>query len=99
MSPTYTNSGRYLSGVRLVGEHRDIRTGPQASLQLCWLPVRPKRRQGLTQPRVLADLKCQHPETSLRTHLSGQVADVPDTVINSVIVDKLSRLGQTIQTE
>ena len=43
LSPAYTNSSSYLSGVRLVGQRGEIRTGPQASLQLYGLSVQPER--------------------------------------------------------
>ena len=39
LSPTYTNTGRYLTGSRLVGKHGEIRTEPQASFRLCRLPI------------------------------------------------------------
>ena len=48
LSPAYTNSGSSLSGVRLVGQQGEIRTGPQTSLRLCKLPVRPERGQDQT---------------------------------------------------
>ena len=34
LSPAYTDSSSYLSGVRLVSQHREIGTGPQTSLAL-----------------------------------------------------------------
>ena len=39
LSPAYTNSRSNLSGVRLVREHKEIRTLPQTGLPLCSLPV------------------------------------------------------------
>ena len=41
LTPAYTDSSTYLSGVRLVGEHAEIITRPETSLQLCRLPVEP----------------------------------------------------------
>ena len=55
----------------MVGQHRQIGSGPQACLQLCRLPVRPERGQGQTHPRVLTDLEYKNPETSLRTNMPG----------------------------
>ena len=48
LSPAYTNSSQNVSGSRLAGEYRKIRTGTQTSLQLCRLPVRPQVRPGQT---------------------------------------------------
>ena len=39
LSPAYTNTNSTLSGPRLASKHGNVRTGPQASLQLCRLPV------------------------------------------------------------
>ena len=40
-----------MPGVRLVGEHGEIKTGRQTSLRLCQLPVLPERGQGQTLPK------------------------------------------------
>ena len=46
LSPAYTNSSSYMSGVRLIGQLGEIRTGPQTSLHLHRLPVQSERGQG-----------------------------------------------------
>ena len=48
VSLAYTNSSTYLSGVRLFGQHEEVRTGLQASIPLRSLPFRPERGQGQT---------------------------------------------------
>ena len=80
LSPAYKESSSYMSGARLVGKHREIRTGPKSSLGLRRLPVRPERGQGQTHPRVLADLKCKNPDTSLRFHLPAWAVNVLERV-------------------
>ena len=69
LSPAYTNSCNYLSGLWLVSQHGQIRSAPQAS--------RPKRGQSQTQPRALTDLKCKITGSDDRTDLSSPATDVP----------------------
>ena len=83
LSPAYTNSSSYMSGVRLVGQHGEIRTGPQISLHLCGLSVQSERGQGQTNLRVLADIKCKGTRYDDQTDLPSPAADVPDSVIYS----------------
>ena len=45
LSPAYTDLGSSLSGVRLAGEQREIRTGSKTGFQLRRLLVRPERGQ------------------------------------------------------
>ena len=66
---------------RLDGKHGKA-TGPQTSLQLRRLPVRPEGGQGQTHPRAFSDLNSKDTETTLQADLSGP-ADVPDRVVNS----------------
>ena len=64
----------------MVGQHGKVRIGPQTSLRLRRLYVRPERGQGQTNLGALTDLKCRNPEISRWTLLPGLAADVPDRV-------------------
>ena len=56
--PAYAGAGRDLSGTRLDGELREIRTGPQTSLRL---PVRPQMWPGPTPDQWLTFIKNSQP--------------------------------------
>ena len=55
LSPAYSGTSRDLSEVGLAGERREVRAGPQASLQLRRLPVRSQVWPGLTNTRTVAE--------------------------------------------
>ena len=88
-----------MSGVWLVGQHGEIRTGHQTSPRLHRLLVLPERGQGQTHPRALADLKYKNQETSHQTHLSGPAADVSDRVTYSHKETKPPWLAPETHTE
>ena len=68
-SLAHTDSSSYMSGVRFVGKHGEITTGPQTSFQLHRLPVRPEGGQGQTHPRVLEDPDSRDPRFTGQTNL------------------------------
>ena len=72
-----------MSGTTLDGKHGQIRTGPQTSVRLHRLPVRPEGGHGHTHRRVLAEFKCKDTESAHITHLSSQVVDVPNRAVNT----------------
>ena len=73
----------------MAGEQGKVRAGSQTGLQLRRLPVRPERGQGQTNRRPMT--WCTRQQVTLRArHIPGRLNMIPD---------KLSRLGQTIQTE
>ena len=57
LSPTYTDLGSSLSGIRLAGEQGEIRTGSKTGFQLHRLPVPCGRGQGQTHTRALQALR------------------------------------------
>ena len=73
LSPAYTNTSSSLSEPRLASKLGKIRTGPQAGLRLCRLPVRLDRGQGQNKNQSFVN----------RTNLSGPATDVPHRVISS----------------
>ena len=83
LSPTYTNSSKVVSGSRLAGEHRKIRTGTQTSLQLRRLPVRPQVRPGQTDTGLVAKPSGENTSTFITAGLSGPAVHVPDRPANS----------------
>ena len=83
LSPTYTNFSKDMSRTRLAGEHRQIRTGTQASLQLHRLPVRPQGRPGQTDTGLVAKPSGQNTSTLVNASLSGPAVHAPDRPANS----------------
>ena len=65
------------SRTRVAGEQGKVRTGSQTSFQLRRLPVRPKRGQGQTQNRTLADLHRQDQVNTVGSGLPGPTVHVP----------------------
>ena len=55
----------------MASKHGKIITGPQASLQLCRLPVQPERGQGQTHPGPVADNDKQNQRINNQTNLSS----------------------------
>ena len=60
-----------------------IITGPQVSLQLCGLPVRPERGLGQTHPALVADTDNQNQRIINRTDLSSPAVHVPYRAFDS----------------
>ena len=83
LSPTYPDPSQNVPGSRLAGEHRKIRTGTKASLQLRRLPVRPQVRPGQTDTGPVAKPSGQNTNTFINASLSGPAINVPDRFINS----------------
>ena len=83
LSPTYSNSGPDVPRPRLDGECGKIRTGTQASLRLCRLPVRCPVRQGPTYTGTLAKPSRENSKAASATGLSGPAVHVLDRIINS----------------
>ena len=83
LSPAYSNPGHTLSGTWVAGEQGKIRTGPQTGLQLRRLPVRPKRGQGQTNRRTLADLDRQDQINTVGSGLPGPTFHVPHRATHS----------------
>ena len=77
LSPAYSNPGHTLSGARVAGEQRKVRTGTQTGLQLRRLPVRPERGQGQTNRRTLAGLDRQDQINDVGSGMSGPEIHVP----------------------
>ena len=80
--PAYTNTSSSLSGPRLASKHGKIRTGPQANLRLCRLPVPPETGQGEIHPGLVADTDNQNQRIVSRTNLSGPAPHVPHRAID-----------------
>ena len=77
LSPAYSNPGHTLSGARVAGEQRKVRTGTQTGHQLRRLPVRPEREQGQTNRRTLAGLDRQDQINDVGSGMSGPEIHVP----------------------
>ena len=83
LSPAYPVVSPDLSGPRLAGKFREIRTGTQTGLRLCRLSVRPSVRSGPTHIRTLAEPPAESTGTVNPTDLSGPGVHVPNRVANS----------------
>ena len=83
LSPAYQVISPDLSGPRLAGKFREIRTGTQTGLRLCRLSVRPSVRSGPTHIRTLAEPPTESTGTVSPTDLSGPGVHVPNRVANS----------------
>ena len=77
LSPAYSNPGHTVSGTRVAGEQGKVGTGSQTGLQLRRLPVPPKRGQGQTNRRTLADLDRQDQIHTVGSGLPGPTIHVP----------------------
>ena len=83
LSPAHPNPNQLVPGPRLAGEFREIRTGTQAGLRFCRLPVRPPVRPGQTDSGPVAKPSGQGTNASVSTGLSGPAVYVPDRSFNS----------------
>ena len=83
LSPAYQVISPDLSGPRLAGKSREIRTGTQTGLRLCRLSVRPPVRSGPTHIRTLAEPPAESTGTVIPTDLPGPGVHVPNRVANS----------------
>ena len=80
MSATHTKLGSSLSRIGLASERGKIRAGTQTGLQLCRLPVRSEKRQGLPNPRALADPTDKDTGHYAKSSVSGPASDVLDRI-------------------
>ena len=83
LSPTYSESGKNMSKIRLAGEFGQVRTGSKADLRFCRLPVRPQGRSGPTDPRQVAEPSRQNIRNNVTATLSGSTIHVPDRFANN----------------
>ena len=83
LSPAHPNPNQLVPGPRLAGEFREIRTGTQAGLRFCRLPVRPQVRPGQTDSGPVAKPSGPGTNASVSTGLSGPAVYVPDRSFNS----------------
>ena len=72
-----------MPGTGLAAEFRKLRDGPQASLQLCRLPVQPQVQSGPTDTGPVAEPSTKNTGTAIPTGLSGPVVYVFDRSANS----------------
>ena len=72
-----------MPGIGVAGERRKVRTGTEASFQLCRLPVRPRVRSGPTHTGPVTKPSGKNTETSIPTGLSGPGVHFLDRSINS----------------
>ena len=67
----------------MAGEFRKVRTGAQADIRFCSLPVRPQGRSGPTYTGPLAEPPGQNTRNAVTTGLSSPAVHVPDRFVNS----------------
>ena len=67
-----------MSVIRLDSRHGEIRSGTQADIQLCRLPVQPEEVQGQAHSGMLADLKFVNSKAAHRPFLLVQTTYVPN---------------------
>ena len=72
-----------MSKTGLAGEFRKIRTGAQAGLRFCRLPVRPQVRSGPTDTGQVAQPSREITETAIPIGLSGLAIHVLERFSNS----------------
>ena len=78
LSPAYSGPSRDLSEIGLAGELGEIRAGPQASIQLCGLPLQPPVWLGPTHKGTVAEPSTENTRHSTPTSLSGPAVHVLD---------------------
>ena len=83
LSPAYQVISPDMSGPRLAGKFKEIRTGTQAGLQLCGLPVRPPVGSSPTHIRTLAKPSTENTGAIIPADLSGLGVHVPNRFANS----------------
>ena len=83
LSPAFSGTSSNMCEPRLAGEFRKIRVGPQTTLRLCRLPVRPQVRLGLTDTRLMAERPTNNTGTAILTGLSGPAIHIFDRSTNS----------------
>ena len=82
-SPAYSRSSENVPRTGLASKLGKVRTGAQAGLRLCRLPVRSQVRLGPTDTRPLAEPSGQNTGNTFTTDLSGPAVHVPDRFTNS----------------
>ena len=83
LSRTYTGPSKSVPGIGVAGEHGKVRTGTEASFQLCRLPVPLRVRLGPTHTGPVAKPSGKNTITSIPTGLSGPGVHVLDRSVNS----------------
>ena len=83
LSSAYSGSSEDVQRTRLAGELGEIRTGTQANLRFCRLPVRPQIWSGLAHTRPVAKSTGQNTGNIVPTGLSGPAVHVLDRFTNS----------------
>ena len=83
LSPTYQDFSPDMSGSRLAGKFREIRTGSKTSFRLCGLSVRPPVGSSPTHTRTLAKPPTKNIGTVIPTDLSGPGVHVFNRFANS----------------
>ena len=83
LSPAYSRSSKDMPGTRLASEFGKVRTGTQADLRFCRLPVRPQGQLGPTYTGPLAEPSGQSIRNIVTTSLSCPAAHVPYRSANS----------------
>ena len=83
LSRTYTGPSKSVPGIGVAGERRKVRTGTEASFQLCRLPGQPRVRSGPTHTGPVAKPSGKNTETSIPTGLSDPGVHVLDRSVNS----------------
>ena len=83
LSPAYSGPSKDVQRTRLAGELGEIRTGAQANLRFCRLPVRPQSWPGLAHTGPVAKSTGQNTGNIVSTGLSGPAVHVFDRFANS----------------
>ena len=83
LSPAYSRSSEDMPRTRLASEFGQVRTGTQADLRFCRLPVRSQSRSCLTYTGPVAEPSEQSIRNIVTTGLSGPAAHVPYRSANS----------------
>ena len=78
LSPAYTGSSRNVSKVRLAGDFRKVRTGAQADLRFCRLPLQPQVRSDQTDTGQVAEPSRENTETAFPAGLPSLAIHVLD---------------------
>ena len=73
LSRAYTGSSEKVSKTGLAGEFRKVKTGAQANIRFCRLPVRSQVQPGATNTGPVAKPSRENTETTIPTGLSGNL--------------------------
>ena len=92
LSPAYSGSSENMPRTRLDGQFGKVRTGTQADLRFCRLPVQPQARWGPTDTGLLVEPSRPNNRNTVTTGLSGPAVHDPDRFVNSHREASSSRL-------